>query len=701
MSSLKNCWFARRKRVVGCVLLLLTVALYWPVLTYDYVSYDDPRNIVQNSHINTGLHWRAAGWFFQAGFGANWHPLTWFSHALDFQIYGRWAGGHHLTNVLLHALSAVALFLLLQRFTRAFWRSAVVAALFAWHPLRVESVAWISERKDCLSCLLWILTLWAYLRYAEEFKVQSQNNIRAARSAGCSRFKIFYVLSVVFFVLGLMAKPMVVTLPFVLLLLDYWPLGRLHVRTARDLVIEKIPFFLLSAAGCVVTVIAQARGGAVQSVEQVPLAFRFWNAANSYLWYMEKTFWPKGLAVIYPLAKIPTWLIVTSFFVLVLISGLAWRWRRLRPYFLFGWCWYLGTLVPVLGLLQAGVQATADRYSYIPSIGLLIVIGWGVGDLAAKWQHHRPILGMLGSAVLISCMAATRLQLPCWKDGEALSLRAVTVMPGNFVAWDILAAYHLERGRLDETRLECEKALRANPGDGFAHHNLGEVLMAQKKPEQAADQFRLTIKCLPNEVGPRLELGNILLAQRKPEEAAVQFQDALRLKPNSETIHFSLAKALAQRGSVEDARQELIECLRIKPDDAEPHALLAALLNGQGKTAEAIPHYQQVVRLRPNSIDGLNNLAWVLATDTQTDLRDGPEAVRLATRACELTHYEMPLLIGTLAAAYAEAGRFDEAVAAAQKAHDLAMASGKTGIAAKNLELLKLYNSHIPFHENQ
>jgi len=687
MSYWKFDWSQRGKPLVCGLLFVLTVALYWPVLTYDYVNYDDPRYVVHNPHVNTGFHWSQFLWYFQAGFGSNWHPLTWLSHALDFQIFGAWAGGHHLTNVLLHALSAIALFLLLQRCTEAFWRSALVAALFAWHPLRVESVAWISERKDSLSCLLWMLTLWAYLRYVENLKSQISN------------FKSYYWLTIFLFALALMAKPMVVTLPFVLLLLDYWPLGRVQTNTARTLAIEKIPFFVLSAAGCVVTLIAQARGGAVKSVVEVPLAFRFWNALASYFWYMEKTLWPKGLMVMYPLAKIPQWVIATSIIILVWISGQAWLWRRTRPYVLFGWCWFLGTLVPVLGVVQAGVQATADRYSYIPTIGLLIIIVWGVSDLAARWRCHILVQGVLASVAVISCLAATRCLLPCWKDSESLSMRAVTVMPGNFVAWDLLASYHLDQGRFEETRMDCEKSLRAFPGNGFAHGFLAEVFLAERKPDQAADQFRQAIQYLPNLAGLRLELGNLLLTQRKPQEAAAEFQNALALNPGDEGIRFGLAKALVQLGSLEEAKAEFAECIRLAPNEAEPHALLAAVLARQKKTAEAVAQYQQVIRLQPNSVDALNNLAWILATDSHAELRDGKEAVRLAARACELTHDKVPFLIGTLAAAYAEAGRFDEAVAAAQKAHDFALASGMKDIATRNSELQKIYQSHLPFHE--
>jgi protein O-mannosyl-transferase len=695
---MRNCWSRHRKLLVCAVLLLATATLYWPVVSFDFVDYDDLTYIVRNAHVNTGFHWGQLAWPFESGFGGNWQPLTWWSHALDFQLYGLWAGGHHTTNIMLQALSAMALFLLLQRWTKAFWRSALVAALWAWHPLHVESVAWVSERKDCLSCLLWVLTLWAYLQYAEELKVQSST--RCARAQARREFKIFYGLSLVFFGLGLMAKPMVVTLPFVLLLLDYWPLGRVPSQSPRALLKEKIPFFLLSAACCIVTLIMQTRSGAIVPLAGIPLDFRFWNAAASYVWYIEKAFWPKDLIVMYPLARLSSWLVTLSIVILISISGLAVLWRRTRPYFLFGWCWFLGTLVPVIGLIQVGTQSTADRYSYIPTMGLFIMLVWGVNELAARWPHQRVALGVLAAAVAMACIVATRLQLACWKDTAALFAHALKVMPNNAPVRALLASYYRDQGQLEQARLECEWALRDAPGNPVMQHDLGQILLAEKKFDQAADQFRLSLQSLPNQEGTRMNLGKILLAQNKAGEAVAEFQTALRYNPRSENIHFHLAEALGRQGNIEEAAEEFAQCIRLQPSEAEPHARLAALLSSQGRTAEAIAEYREALRLQPDSPDLLNNLAWILAADAHAPWRNGQEAQRLAERACELTHYSRPLLIGTLAVAYAEAGRFDEAIAAAQKAHDLALAMGKNDMAARNLELLELFRAHRPFHEN-
>jgi len=678
----RRTWFA------ASVLLLLTIALYWPVRAFDFITFDDPIYVTQNPNLAGGWHWKRTAWFFQAGYGANWHPLTWFSHALDVQLYGLQAGGPHLTNVVLHGLSAMTLFLLLQRFTKAFWRSALVAALFAWHPLRVESVAWVSERKDCLSCLLCILALWTYLRYAENLKTQISN------------LKSFYWLALLFFALALMAKPMVVTLPFILLLLDFWPLGRFHPGMVVALCKEKLPFFLLSAAGCVVTLIAQTRGGSLLDLRQVTLEFRIWNAATGYLWYIEKTFWPKDLNVIVLLSAQPGWLITIAISAIILISGLLWHWRHDYPYLLFGWCWYLGTLVPVIGLIQVGSQAVADRYSYIPSIGLLVVLAWGACDLTQRVPFRQAILAALAIASLALAIGATRNQLSYWKNSGTLFWRAVTVTPRNFEAWDALGSYYLGLGQSEEARMDCERSLQIYPGNGWAHENLANALLAEKKPDQAAEHFRLAIQDHPWRLTPRKQLGDVLMAQNKPGEAVVEFQGALRLDPNSAELHLCLAKALARQGDIEGAKKEFTECIKLAPKDAAPYTYLAGLLSGQRNTAEAIAYYQQALRLQPDSVDALNNLAWILATDSHAELRDGKQAVQLARRACEFTHDKVPLLIGTLAASYAEAGRFDEAVAAAQKAHDLALAAGKNEIAAKNLELQKLYRSNQSFHEH-
>ncbi len=687
---MKSLWPDRRKSIVCAALLLMTVALYWPVATYDFVDYDDPTYIVANRHINTGFRWSQARWFFQATYAGNWHPLTWFSHTLDCQLYGLWAGGHHLTNVLLHALSAMVLFLLLQRFTRAFWRAAFVAALFAWHPLHVESVAWVSERKDCLSCLLWLLALWAYLRHAENLKSQIP----------ISRF--FYWLALAFFALGLMAKPMLVTLPFALLLLDFWPLGRASSHPMRALLKEKIPFFLLSAACCVLTLLAQVRGGAMAPLQRISLAFRLCNAATSYLWYVEKMFWPRGLMVIYPLdiRSLSGWLVAAAIMEILLISCLAMLWRRTRPWFLFGWCWFLGTLVPVIGLLQVGSQAAADRYFYIPSIGLFVIMAWGAAELAARFPRRRLIPVLLAAAAAAACVAATRVQLSCWQNTRTLFSHALKIKPDNYAARAFLSSWLLDQGQLEEAHAQCERALRDSGGNPSVRHDFGKILTAEKKFDLAADQFRLSLRILPNQEGELMNLGNVLLAQNMPGEAAVQFQSALLLDPNNEDIHFYLAKAFEMESNAAEASREFARCIQLNPNDPELHARLAVLLSAQGRMAEAISHYRQALRLQPDSQEALNNLAWILASDSRAELRDGKEAVRLATRVCELTRHSKPLMIGTLAAAYAEAGRFDEAVAAAQEAHDLALAIGKKEIAEKNLEMLKLYRSHRPFHEN-
>ena len=659
----KDCW---RALVVCLVLGLGTVALYSPAFTFGFLNPSDALYVTANPHVNRGLTATGMGWAFQTAYAANWHPMTWLSHMVDCQVFGPKAGGHHAINVLLHALNSVLLFLLLRRMTGAFWRSAAVAAFFAWHPLNVESVAWISERKGVLSAFFWLLTLWAYVRYVELSKALSPMS------------KAYYLGALVCFALGLMAKPMLVTLPFVLLLLDWWPLGRLQLAAESGagapppvrkrlalVVVEKIPFFLLAIASSVVTLIAAYRQVSVSITAQLPFRLRFVQAGVTCFRYLVKTVWPTDLGATYPLIlHRPKVELIIIALVLVGISVFALRLWKLRPFWLVGWLWFLGVLFPVLNLAQAGAQPMADRYMYLPSIGLFILICWDACDLAQGWARGRVMLGGLCAAALAACCIATSFQLQYWKN-EGTLVAHIAQPDYNYLAHANYAAYLMTHNQLAEAQAQCEKAIAIAPGFVAAQALLGEILRLQGKLDLAIETLRSALKANPDLMDAEIPLGRALLAKNRPTEAEAAFRTLLRNNPRN----------------------------------IEAYDWLGWTLLKEGKMADAMAEFNQSLALQPNQPITLNDLAWIFATSPRAELRNGAEAVHLATRACELTHNTQFVFLGTLAASYAEAGRFDDAVATAQKAHDLAAAENNTNGASRNLELLKLYQSHQPFHE--
>ncbi|HEX3719565.1 MAG TPA: tetratricopeptide repeat protein [Verrucomicrobiae bacterium] len=651
-----------RKILVCLVLGLGTVAIYSPTFHFDFTNYDDPAYVVENPRVNQGVTAAGLGWAFQAGYAANWHPLTWMSHMLDCQIFGLRAGGHHATNVLLHASNAILLFLLLARMTETFWRSAMVAALFAWHPMHVESVAWISERKDVLSSLLWILALWAYVRYAQGLHSKD------------SRTKLFYALALALFVLGLMAKPMVITLPFVLLLLDWWPLRR--QSPAVKLLLEKTPFFLFAAAAGWVTILAQSREHALSSLQRNPFSIRVLNSFLCYLRYAEKLVWPAKLSVIYTFyyrVKIGEVALAVGFLsVMFAIAILA---RKSRPYWMFGWLWYLGTLVPVIGLMQVGAQSMADRYMYLPSIGIFILVCWTAGDLVRGW-HGRGALVTAGAfAVLASCVVATEKQISFWKNSGTLFGHALALDSDNYVAHVCYGDYLADQGEFSEALAECQKAVELAPDylPGFRCLAKALTMEGTKDPAMAARAYA--------EARPELKLGVLH-------------------NPNDANLRHLLGTSLALEGYFAAAEQQFAACVRLAPDQLGCYYDLAQAMTAQGKTSDAIAVYRALLQSHPDNADALDDLAWIFAANANPQVRNGAEAVQLALRACELTQTNDAMKVGTLAAACAEAGRFGEAVSWAEKARQVAQSHGQTGVAARILEEQKLYKARLTFHEN-
>ena len=635
-----------RRNLFICLLLAgITLAIYWPVRHYGMVYYDDPLFLTENAEINSGLNWHSLWWALSGILVANWHPVTSLSFVLGHQFWGTNPGAEHLVNVAFHAANAVLLFLVLNRMTQATWRSAMVAALFAWHPLRVESVAWISERKDVLCGFFFLLTLWTYARYA-----QGQSRVEGRESrAGSSnlaldsrRWTLDYCMPLLFFTLALMSKPMAVTLPFVLLLLDVWPLRRIsegggwraELKNARrpstlnpqlsTLLLEKWPFFALSGFFSGLTYWIQKNSAAVMEFGRLGLGDRINNAVSSCLQYLAKLLWPANLAAIYAFPKshdpAEIWLVAL---LLLAVSALCVCQVARRPYLAVGWFWYLGMSVPIIGLVQVGGQAMADRYTYLPLMGPVISLVWLVADC---FQARKILLSAAAAMVLVACAGLAGRQVQFWRNTMALFEHNVAVTPEN----------------------------------AAAYYTLGLGL------EHAGDTNR----------------------------AVVCYRVATAIFPGDIEAHKNLAHLFCQQGHWTAAEKECNTLLALNPNDSASHLLLAQVAGSLGRADDAVFHFNEALRLNPDCVEAMNNLAWMLATSPEANIRNGARAVELAKRACELTHCKKTVYIGTLAAAQAEAGRFDDAMATAQKAIALARQNGELDLLQKNQELLEYYRRH-------
>jgi len=656
-----------RSRTVCLLLALLTVLVYLPVRHAGLVVFDDPI-YVGDPHVRAGLTWAGVKWAFTTWHASNWHPLTWLSHMLDASLFGPDAGKQHLVNVLIHAANALVLFLLLMRMTEKMWAAAFVAALFALHPLHVESVAWLSERKDVLSTFFGLLALLTYCRYGGSSKFQIPNS------------KVWYGWTLVFFALSLMAKPMLVTLPFLMLLLDVWPLGRVQLlgigaanpptrdtqHTTGQALLEKLPFLALTIASCIVTFLAQ-RSEAVVSLEQRPFGLRVANALVSYAEYLGKTVWPAKLAIIYPLPnQIPAWQIAVAVVVLILISLLAWCARKNAPYLLIGWLWFIGTLVPVIGLVQVGGQALADRYTYVPLIGVFIAVAYVVDTVAAVFRVPRVIPSVAAGVVLAGCVFGTEYQLQFWQDSEKLFSHAIAVTKDNAIAYI----------------------------------NLGVSLEEKDRKPEALAEYRKAIQIDPHRFQARNNVANLLASMGMRDEAFREYQEALRLNSRAAVAHINFATLLSEMGRFDDAMKEYATAVQLDPEDPRPHYLMGKACLRHGQSAEAVKHFRDALQRDPNDFQTLTWLARVLASDQNAAVRNGKEAVSLAERATNLTGGGQPFVLDALAMAYAEAGDFRSANEVGQKAIQVAAAVGAQKTLPGLQERLQLYQNDKPYRED-
>jgi tetratricopeptide (TPR) repeat protein len=660
----------RFELIVCFFLVVMTLLSYWQLPTHDFLNFDDDGYITQNINVHKGITRENIAWAFNITDVDYWHPLIWLSHMLDLQLFGLNPGMHHLVNLFLHIANTLLLFFVLKRMTGSLWKSAFVAAVFAVHPLNVESVAWASERKNVLSTFFWMLTMLTYVRYTE-----------------CTTL-LRYLLTFFVYAIGLMAKPMLVTLPFVLLLLDYWPLGRFNFAQSKSMnqdvhkskntgfqwslvlrpILEKIPLLVLSSGCIYLSSLSVQHLGIVISTVSVPMKLRIGNAIISYVTYIKKMIWPHNLVIYYPYPKmLPLWQVAGAGFLLLCIFLLVLKTLKTKPYFAVGWLWYVGTLVPVIGLVQAGLwPAIADRFTYVPLIGLFIVIAWGAPEVIAKWRSKRVVLIVSATTALSAFTICTWNQVKYWENSVALFTHNLNVNYDNSLAHYELGNALKQQGKFDKALFHYSKALQINPNFAEVHNNLGHILACQKDYK----------------------------------DAIYHYNEALRIKPTYTQAHNNLGAVFAEQGNFEEAVYHFNKALEINPNYAGAYYNLGKIFANHGKIEKAILFYEKALELNPEMTQVLYNLSWIIATHENEKYRSGEKAVELAERLCKITQYNQPLSLDALAAAYAETGRFDAAVLTVQKALKLALLVGPKDLTMGLKKRLQLYQEKRPYRQS-
>ena len=650
-------------------LVLLVFAVFGQSIGHEFVNFDDNHLVSENPHLLRGVTWDNVRWALVAGTGGAmtdtdyWRPVSILSQMADVQFFGLHAGAHHAVNVLLQALNSVLLFLILRLLTGAFWRSAFIAALFAIHPLHVESVAWISERKDLLSALFFLLTLGAYVRYA--------------RHSFCWGN---YLLVLLLSALAMASKPMVITLPFVLILLDSWPLHRLGKISWKRLLLEKIP--LVAMALFVALITLHAPGGRNEGImEQLPWSWRLGNAVVAYATYLWQMIWPFNLSAFYPHPgkDLSLWSLALSAFVLLVISALV-LWQRRRGYLMVGWLWYLGMLLPVIGIVQSGEQAHADRYTYLPLIGIFLMIAWGLNDWVGDHPRKKILLGTASPLLLIPLSYLAYTQTSYWHDSISLMSHAVECTDNNTHAHDNLGDAHLKKGNVDQALKEYQISLNRRPGYAYAECNLGCALLSKGLHKEAILHFKKALSTNPDYAVAHHNLGEALREEGLLDEGIKHLTKALELDPRLPKAETQLGAALLQKGDPKGALLHYERALRMNPNSPESHNIVASILLQQGKDREALTEFQLAFNADPSNFTYANNVAWILATARDKSLRDGGEAVRLARKAVEESGAQ-PAALRTLAAAYAQSGMYPEALQTSDEAINGAISLGNPSLA--------------------
>ncbi len=686
--------------IISTALVAATLVAYEPIRHNGFVSYDDTAYITENPKVTGGITQESVIWAFTNSHMGNWHPLTMLSHMLDCEIFGLNPLGHHFISVLFHIFNALLIFWILTATTGAMWPSAFVAAVFALHPLQVDSVAWAAERKTVLSGFFWFLTIAVYIWYTKRPCIGR------------------YILLFIVYALCIMTKPVVVTLPLVLLLFDYWPLERIkwrqlgnssspkeiirHKASVGRLIAEKIPLFALSAILCLITFVSQKSGGAVIELETVPLDYRIANMFFSYIRYIGKMIWPSRLAVFYPYhiadLSVTTVIICAALFALITIFSISIH--RRRKYITAGWLWYVVTLVPVIGLVQAGFQSLANRYMYLPMFGLLIIIAWSAKNLIVKCPQLKAVTAVMGTIVLLSLLILTRAHVRHWQNSITLFEYALKTTTNNATAevnYGIALFY--EAGRFDEAISYLRKAVQLNPTFAIARYDLGKILLRQGKSNEAIECFNELLRQNGNSAEAHFNLAVAFNMQKKYDDAIKHLEKVLEIDPNYPDARNKMEITLIIAGRPDEAIAYFNKILQTSKDPAEEYTNLGVVYTQAGKYELAIQSFTKAVELKPNSTTTLNNLAWALATTDDISVQDANKAVELAQHACELTGYKNPSFLDTLAAAYATGGRFDDAVKTAKQALDIAKSGSQEGLTNEIQSHIKLYQAGQPYHQ--